>query len=294
MKKVLYLPLFAILLIAACEKENLPTETAVADQPTQMDAGHDHAAPATTPVTKVENRAPERVTVCHYSTVDGTWRLMEVPANSLPGHLAHGDVLLVDADGDGWVAAANECVPGGDCDDNNPLVNPGATEILNNGIDDDCNPDTPDDTPFTVNLPGGVTLYVHPTNNSNGIVWGGSGTDIAALDNITDFGVAAADLNGEGNTEKIVAELGAGNYAVQICADLVAYGYDDWYLPSAGELDIMYDQIGAGGTGQMPAVQYWSSTEYSSTLAWILHPNGNLVYNVSKPNSANRCRCVRK
>jgi hypothetical protein len=43
-----------------------------------------------------------------------------------------------DVDGDGYT------VSDGDCDDNDPNVNPGATEILDNGKDDDCNSSTPD------------------------------------------------------------------------------------------------------------------------------------------------------
>lgn len=42
-----------------------------------------------------------------------------------------------DADGDGF--SVNN-----DCNDNNALVNPGRSEILYNGVDDDCNPLTPD------------------------------------------------------------------------------------------------------------------------------------------------------
>jgi prepilin-type N-terminal cleavage/methylation domain-containing protein len=44
----------------------------------------------------------------------------------------------VDNDGDGYTGTQ------GDCDDANPIVHPGAGEILDNGVDDDCNSTTPD------------------------------------------------------------------------------------------------------------------------------------------------------
>ncbi len=56
-----------------------------------------------------------------------------------------------DEDGDGYskYVSSTGCANRGlDCNDFVPGINPGATEILGNGIDDDCNPYTPDSGPL--------------------------------------------------------------------------------------------------------------------------------------------------
>jgi hypothetical protein len=84
--------------------------------------------------------------------------------NNCDGQIDEGlkTTFYEDADGDGYgnpqVTTKACSQPSGyvtnntDCDDTNAAVNPGATEIKKNGIDDDCNASTPDDD-TGVNLP---------------------------------------------------------------------------------------------------------------------------------------------
>ncbi|MFW5940647.1 MAG: MopE-related protein [Chloroflexota bacterium] len=48
------------------------------------------------------------------------------------------ETACTDADGDGYALEGGAC-GAVDCDDADPAVNPGATEICDNGVDDDCN-----------------------------------------------------------------------------------------------------------------------------------------------------------
>lgn len=57
--------------------------------------------------------------------------------NNCDGYDASCAVSCTDADGDGYSPEGGVCGPE-DCEDGNPAVNPGATEICNDRIDNDC------------------------------------------------------------------------------------------------------------------------------------------------------------
>jgi hypothetical protein len=233
------------------------------------------------------------------------------------------NLYFLDLDGDGFGdphICKLDCIqPVGyvtnnlDCDDTKAGVHPGATEICGNGIDDNCNGQIDEAGCFNCNvgmLPVTVTptsgppytLYVYPTDNSTSIQWGGFGTDIPALPNITTTAGANADFNGVSNTIAIVAQLGNNGgvaYAAKLCADLVVNGCDDWYLPSAGELNAIYQHLGPTPNNGFANAYYWSSSEFNGGNAWGQDFANGIQLTIDKSISSLqlsdlRCRCVRR
>ena len=85
--------------------------------------------------------------------------------------------------------------------------------------------------------------------------------------------------------------------AIEISGAATSQDYDDWYLPSIEELEIMYNTIGQGAdnSGGFYNSYYWSSSEYmpqQNGFAWIknFQDGGKAADNKS---FSNRVRAIR-
>ena len=74
--------------------------------------------------------------------------------------------------------------------------------------------------------------------------------------------------SGKSNTEKIIATQGEGNYAAWRCKDISINGYNDWFLPSKDELDLINKNLVSKGIGGFVEDCYWSSSEVDGNDAW--------------------------
>jgi len=137
----------------------------------------------------------------------------------------------------------------------------------------------------------GTVIEVSPVKNGIAIGWGAYNSPILGARSWTD---------GESNTNAIVAQLGNNggiSYAAKVCYDLVAYGHNDWYLPSIRELDAIdnqsylipgygIDSVNTLNVGVLPyplGYTYWSSTEFVYGNSNGCTPTGDLwVHQISK------------
>ena len=107
--------------------------------------------------------------------------------------------------------------------------------------------------------------------------------------------------DGSTNTDAIILQTGApaaNTYAAGIARLHNGGGYNDWYLPAAWELNMCYNSAAIvnrvlGSTnGFLTNNYYWSSTEDSSTNAWVQKFNvGDINFNSKATN--NYVRAVR-
>ena len=113
---------------------------------------------------------------------------------------------------------------------------------------------------------GGLIFYLDPTKQ-HGLVcgdttlgvfnkWGCKGTKITgAMGKVVGTGAQ--------NTVDIAAGCPSIGAAGDLCSKLVYKGYSDWFLPSADELDLMYNELAKNGLGKFAQQPHWSSTQAS-------------------------------
>jgi len=108
--------------------------------------------------------------------------------------------------------------------------------------------------------------------------WSGSPTTVGAT--------GTAIGTGKANTDAIVSTSGSDGSAAKYCTDLVYGGYDDWFLPSIDELELIYDNLKKEYKGNYTNYYYWSSTEFSIYDANTYYFYGSSL-NIGASNKAN-------
>jgi hypothetical protein len=105
---------------------------------------------------------------------------------------------------------------------------------------------------------------------------------------------------GKGNTRTIVGYLrqtGEIGSAAQLCDELIVGDttkFDDWFLPSMGELDLMYRNLKQKGLGEFSDAIYWSSSQDNSVLSyWKNFGDGSEGSLYGAKNNRYSVRCAR-
>ncbi|NRB38922.1 MAG: DUF1566 domain-containing protein [Pseudomonadales bacterium] len=222
---------------------------------------------------------------------------------------------------------------GDDCDDDNSAINPDASENNVSLTDFDCDGNATAE-PYSegdFGPAGGVVFYTS-NNGINGLevalrdveisegdsskntfIWGCDGSDLSGVINYKEDSYSDANTplastldigKGAVNTAAIIDQCNEVNTAAAVAN---AYrmnensAYDDWFLPSIGELNALYKQkdtleaidgfSGFASSG-VSSSDYWSSSEYRSTAAWFQNFNLSVSFGLFKVGT-NRVRAVR-
>jgi len=120
-------------------------------------------------------------------------------------------------------------------------------------------------------------LEVAPANEPSTAQWGAYGTLISGVTTFTSTGAAEASIigNGRKDTYTIATHLNNNtsetNRAAQLCANKSLNSFNDWFLPSSGELNQLYiNRVAVNEAGgSLGTSWFWSSSQLSSLTAWV-------------------------
>jgi hypothetical protein len=104
-------------------------------------------------------------------------------------------------------------------------------------------------------------LEAAPADQGTAAQWGCTGTIIPGADG-TSVGT------GLQNTIDILAKCSDFGTAAQLADAYVLTTFDDWFLPSKDELELMVTQLHLNGVGGFDSDYYWSSSEIDLLDAW--------------------------
>lgn len=144
---------------------------------------------------------------------------------------------------------------------------------------------------------GNVKMYTTPADAPTTYCYNNCNNTGQTITGATSF------VSGETNTATLIAmdsDNGTGgiqpHQAAQYCADLVAHGYDDWYMPAYDEVnDVLYPNRAAiGGFDTVGALPYDTSTEASADSLQCFYFDGSVCGWGYKHDADKRLRCVRK
>ena len=126
---------------------------------------------------------------------------------------------------------------------------------------------------YGVEYGGGFIFHVNPSNGEIMVATDYSNIGDVAWDDIFNLDTSHAIGDGDLNTQQIIegnqndnssngTEFGSDNYAFKIVDDLNYNGYNDWFIPSSGSMEVIYSNLHSLGLGNFNEnLIYWSSTK---------------------------------
>ena len=154
---------------------------------------------------------------------------------------------------------------------------------------------------------GGIVFHISDGGGSR--FSGQHGLEVALVDHDTQpaWGCSGYDINearglavgtGAKNTSAFLAGCAESVIAAELASVYEFNGFDDWFLPSREELNLMYRNLHSLGLGGFSADRYlksesyWSSTEDESGSVWCQSFVNGEQFHCLKPDSY-RVRAVR-